>query len=371
VPWFWYVVNVLKDFFLRGGIAAIAGLICYDTFGRLPFVGGGRYANGGEGSQQVAWTLLNYGAIWVLLVVGGYQLAERVNTALCLLFTGCLMLCALAVLPRAVPELTRGLWPRLPRDEGEWLVLMALSGIVMSGSTTVYYSAWAEERRMGLYAFARRAGRRLTRDEFEPTSKEEAGQMRGWLRVNQLNVGVTYFLGALTCLSTFVLGVAILRPAGITLSDEEKLTTELSRMMTDVAGPWSKAVFYVGTYAAVISTAIGVLDGGSRVYLQPLKRFAPGVLAKLSTPVCHRIIMTLMVAGCWFVYVAVRDVLRLVLWMGAVDAPLVGVLVVTYAYMARWRLPRAYRQNLAITILMTCVGVAYFVFGTYYVCLQL
>ncbi|NOX55450.1 MAG: hypothetical protein GXP27_13635, partial [Planctomycetes bacterium] len=36
VPWAWYAVNVFKDFFLRGGIMAIAGLVCYDSFGPLP-----------------------------------------------------------------------------------------------------------------------------------------------------------------------------------------------------------------------------------------------------------------------------------------------------------------------------------------------
>ena len=36
VPWLWYPVNLGKDLFLRGGIVALAGLVCYDTFGDLP-----------------------------------------------------------------------------------------------------------------------------------------------------------------------------------------------------------------------------------------------------------------------------------------------------------------------------------------------
>ena len=36
VPWAWYAVNSVKDFFLRGGIMAIGGSVCFDTFGPLP-----------------------------------------------------------------------------------------------------------------------------------------------------------------------------------------------------------------------------------------------------------------------------------------------------------------------------------------------
>jgi Mn2+/Fe2+ NRAMP family transporter len=36
VPWLWFIVNLGKDLFLRGGIVALAGLVCYDTLGDLP-----------------------------------------------------------------------------------------------------------------------------------------------------------------------------------------------------------------------------------------------------------------------------------------------------------------------------------------------
>jgi len=368
VPWAWYGVNVLKDFFLRGGIVAIAGLICYDVFGPLPLLNQCGYSD--EQYHMVAWTLVNYALVWALLMAGGYRLAETVNTVLSLLFTTCLVICAVSVLPQATSELARGLVPKLPTESGQWLMLMTLSGIVMSGSTTVFYSAWAEERQMGLFGFVRRTGRRLTRAEIEPKSAEETQYMFGWLRVNTLNVSICYILGALICMSTFVLGIAVLRPANVTLSGA-KLAPELSLMMTRVAGPWAKPVFYVGTYAAVISTAIGILDGGSRMYVQPLRRVFPTLLERLSPAVCPRIIMTLMVIGCWSVYLLVPDALRLVLWMGAIDAPLVGILIAAYAYLARFYLPQAYRRGLIWTLAMFLVGGLYFALGAFYVVYRL
>jgi Mn2+/Fe2+ NRAMP family transporter len=364
VPWAWYAVNVLKDFFLRGGIVAIASLICYDVFGPLPLLN--QSGDLAERYHVAAWALLNYALIWCLLVVGGYRLAETLNTVLSLLFTACLVVCAVAVLPQATSELARGLQPRMPTESGEWLMLMTLSGIVMSGSTTVFYSVWAEQRQMGLFGFVRRTGRRLTRDAIEPESIEETRCMLGWLRVNTLNVTVAYALGALICLSTFVLGVAVLRPAGVTLSGA-KLAPELSLMMTRVAGPWAKPVFYVGAYAAMISTVIGILDGGSRMYVQPLRRVFPALLRRLSPLACRRIVMALMVVGCWSVYVFVPDALKLVVWMGAVDAPLVGILIAAYAYLARFYLPQVYRRGLVWTLAMLLVGGVYFALSVFYV----
>ena len=368
VPWAWYGVNVLKDFFLRGGITAIAGLICYDAFGPLPLLSRCGYSS--EESHLLAWALVNYVLVWCLLAVGGYRLAETINTVLSLLFTTCLVVCAAAVLPHAAGELARGLVPRAPSESGQWLMLMTLSGILMSGSTTVLYSAWVEERQMGMFGFVRRTGRRLARGEIEPESAEETRHMSGWLRVNTLNVTVCYALGTLIALSTFVLGVAVLRPAGVTLSGA-KLAPELSLMMTRVAGPWAKPVFYVGTYAAVVSTAVGILDGAPRMYVQPLRRAFPRLLERLSPAAWRRILMTLMVIGCWSVYVLVPDALTLVVWMGAVDAPLVGILIAAYAYLARFCLPQAYRRGPAWTWAMFVVGGLYFALGAFYVLYRL
>ncbi|HJN12407.1 MAG: Nramp family divalent metal transporter [Pirellulaceae bacterium] len=367
VPWLWYAVNALKDFFLRGGIVGIAGYICLETFPPLPVALTELIPWSDDISpvdrQAFTWALLNYLLIWALIAAGGYRLAELLNTGMCLLFTACLTACAVSVLPQAMHELTAGLVPRPVKGAAELMMLVSLAGIVMSGSTTVYYSAWAEERGMGLFAFKKRTGGRVSRQEIEPKSEQEIRQMRGWLRVNTLNVGITYALGALICLSTFVLGIAVLRPAGVTL-EGAKLVRELSLMMTSVAGPWTRPVFYLGAYAAVMSTAIGILDGGSRMYLQPVRRTFP----RFSPALGQKLIMTLMVLGSWLVFVWFRDALMLIVWMGIVDAPLVGILMLTYAYLCRSYLPQAYRMNIAWVVFMVMTGLLYLTLGGYFVC---
>ena len=366
IPWLWYVVNALKDFLLRGGIVGIAGYICLETFPPLPAALTGLIPWSDDISardrQAFTWALLNYAMIWALIVAGGYRLAELLNTAMCLLFTACLTACAVAVVPQAMDELTAGLVPRRLSGSAELMMLVSLAGIVMSGSTTVYYSAWAEERGMGLFAFTKRTKHKAGRSRIEPESEQEIRRMRGWLRVNTLNVGITYALGALICLSTFVLGIAVLRPAGVTLEGAQ-LVSELSLMMTSVAGPWAKPVFYLGAYAAVISTAIGILDGGSRMYLQPVRRLFP----RFSPALGQKLIMTLMVLGSWLVFVWFRDALMLIVWMGIVDAPLVGILMMAYAYLCRSYLPQAYRRNVLWVALMGLTGVLYLTLGGYFI----
>lgn len=373
VPWVWYVVNILKDFMLRGGIVAVAGMVCYDTFGPLPFapveffasIRGVPAEEAFDQGQMICWALLNYFLIWSLLAVGGYRLAETLNTILCLLFTASLVACAAAVIPQATGELFRGLSPSIPTQGDDLLILASLAGIVMSGSSTIYYTAWAEERGMGLFYAARHSGRRIGREEIEPQSEEEVRQMRGWLRVNSLTVTITYVLGALICVATFVLGVAVLRPAGVTLKGAD-LASELSLMMTTVAGPWAKPVFYVGAYAVVMSTAIGILDGASRLYIQPLRRQLPGLFQRVSFGFWQKSIMTLMVIGCWTVYVFVPDALRLVFWMGAADAPLVGILIMAYAYLGKWYLPKAYRRGWVWAVSMILIGTLYLALGVFF-----
>ena len=122
----------------------------------------------GDSLQSVWWTFLNFGVIWLLLAAGGYRLAERINMVLCLSFTLCLLACALVVFPQATGELASGLIPTVPTRPGELLMLVSLAGIVMAGSTTLYYTAWTEERQMGMFGFVARVGRRLRRSEIEP-----------------------------------------------------------------------------------------------------------------------------------------------------------------------------------------------------------
>jgi len=57
--------------------------------------------------------------------------------------------------------------------------------------------------------------------------------------------------------------------------------------------------------------------------------------------------------------------------MGAIDAPLVGILIAAYAYLARFYLPQAYRRGLIWTLAMFLVGGLYFALGAFYVVYRL
>ncbi len=369
VPWAWFALNLVRDFFLRGGITAIGGIICYDVFGPLPIPSRWLASAGDieaqDAVQCVAWTFLNYAGIWMLLVVGGYRLAERLTLVFCTLFSLCLISCAAVVLPGVIGELAGGLVPSLPSRPGELLMVVSLAGIVMAGSATIYCTGWVEERGMGLFDHVRRSGRRISREEIEPRSDEEVRRMNLWLRINRINVTLIYSLGAAICLSTFVLGVAVLGPAGVTLKGPA-LARELSLMMTDVVGPWAKGVFYLGAWAAVVSTAVGILDGSSRMFTQPIRQLAPAQFARLSVGTWQKILMTLMIAGSGFVYLLVPDAVMLVTWMGAIDAPLVGILILAYAYLCRWYLPAAYRRGPIWTLGMAAIGVVYLGVGIWF-----
>jgi Mn2+/Fe2+ NRAMP family transporter len=372
IPWLWLAINALKDFLLRGGIVAIGGLICYDVFGDLPgwmvpgFAAPGTPAN--VAAQSVTWTFLNFGLVWVILVAGGYRVAESFNTVFCLVFTVGLVACAVFIFPRVTGELASGLVPRMATSPDQLLIMMSLAGIVMAGSGTIKYSAWAEERDMGLFAHTREAGR-MTRAQFQPTSEEEVQRMQGWLRVNRINISLSYTLGALICLATFVLGVGILKPAGIQLGGPG-LARDLSLMMTEVLGPWARSLFYLGAWAAIMSTAISIFDGSSRLFLQPLRAKLPRIFARLGANTWQKIIMSLMMAGSWIVFAFIPKPVTLVLVMGAVDAPLIGVLMITYAFLGRRYLPEQYRSGVFWFAGMVLMGTLYLALGVSYAFLK-
>lgn len=303
--------------------------------------------------------------MWVLLTTGGYRLAESINTVLTIAFTLCLMACAALVIPTIGSELVTGLIPRVPPSEpgkNALLMIAGLAGIVMAGSGTVRYSAWAEEREMGLFKLSRRRTETLANEEIEPESQEEVQRMRGWLKVNRVNVILTYLLGFFVCTSTFVLGVGILRPAGVELAGPA-LARQLSLMMTEVWGTWARSVFYLGTWAAIISTAISVFVGSMRMDIQPLRRIAPGYFNPKRIRLFQKAMVTVLMLSSWIFYTLLPEPTVLVILMGVVDAPLVGVLIITYAYLARYRIPGAYRIGTVLTVLLFLIGAIYLAFG--------
>ncbi len=96
-----------------------------------------------------------------------------------------------------MPLLARGLVPRRPSSPGELLMIISLVGIVMAGSGTIRYSAWMEEREMGLLGHVRQKSRWVRCDAFQPRSDQEVRRMLGWLRVNRINIVLTYLFWSL------------------------------------------------------------------------------------------------------------------------------------------------------------------------------
>ena len=221
VPWVWLVINALKDFLLRGGIVAIGGLICYDVFGDLPGwmvpgsapLGHCSPRSRTECELDISEFCPGMGHPGRGRLSPGGVVQHGILPALHRCAGG--MCCF--IFPEVTGELASGLVPRMATSPDQLLVMMSLAGIVMAGSGTIKYSAWAEERDMGLFAHTRDTGR-LSRDQFQPVSEEEIKRMRGWLRVSRINISLSYGLGMLICLATFVLGVGILRPAGVQLA---------------------------------------------------------------------------------------------------------------------------------------------------------
>ena len=73
-----------------------------------------------------------------------------------------------------------------------------------------------------------------------------------------------------------------------------------------------------------------------------------------------------MMIGSWSVYRFIPEPTTLVIWLGAIDAPLVGVLIMAYAYLCRNYIPQVYRAIAFWTVAMFLIDLLYVGFGILY-----
>ena len=77
-----------------------------------------------------------------------------------------------------------------------------------------------------------------------------------------------------------------------------------------------------------------------------------------------------MMTGSWIVFAFIPKPVTLVLVMGAIDAPLIGVLMITYAFLGRRYLPQEYRSGAFWCVSMVVIGLLYLALGVSYAFLK-
>jgi Mn2+/Fe2+ NRAMP family transporter len=151
---------------------------------------------------------------------------------------------AFAATPPPPSGLARVVVPTVPA--GSTLLVASVLGLMPTGiNVAVWHSLWAVEH----LPFWRAGG-------------ADRAEM---MRLGRRDLGIGYGLSAVLGLMLLSLGAVLLRPRGV-VPDGIEVALTISRIYTELLGPWMFPVFMIAAFAAMFSTVYTVLDGFPRAF---------------------------------------------------------------------------------------------------------
>ena len=333
------------------------------------FVWGGMLGAIGEVFQRVlpaisinAWVCLIALASVPILIIGRYNLVEKVCSGMVIVFTALAVGCA--VLLFKLPEyfswsdLLGGLSFRPP--QGGIATAVAVFGITGVGTIElIIYPYWCLEK-----GYARFAG---------PRDETAAWQSRaeGWIRVMGFDILNSMVIYTAATLAFYLLGAGVLKGMGVVPQGAEMVQT-LSNMYTETLGAWwlfpflmgSVVVFYSTLFVGVASTSrktadflgmLGFYD--KRNYAQRLK-------------VTHVFVVVYLVLTVLFFFF-VREPVLMVKVGGVAQALSLPVLAFSAIYLRYVHLPKQVWPKGWITLALWLTAAVMAVMTGYSVILQL
>ena len=228
VVWLWFVMVVMVMFAIGGMMGAISEVL--DTI--FPSI------------SINAWVWIVGVVTAILLIVGRYNLVEKVAMGLIVVFTILTVGCAVLLFKHpgyfSWAELMNGLSFSPP--EGGFVTAVAVFGITGIGATElVIYPYWCLEK-----GYARFAGRR-------DNSAAWQSRAQGWIQVMGVDVLNSMVIYTVSTVAFYLLGAGVLHSLGVVPQGAE-MVNMLSTMYTATLGPWSRELFLVGAVAVLYST---------------------------------------------------------------------------------------------------------------------
>lgn len=202
------------------------------------------------------WVGLFLALTLAILLGGGYERIEKLATIKVGLFTMLTFMCALLLFRRpeffSWEQLSSGLKFQLPGDGLSTAI--AVFGITGVGAAElVMYPYWCVEK-----GYARFAGRR-------DDSPQWQARARGWIRVMHVDIMCSMVIYCVATLAFYVLGAGILHGMGLRPAANNMIQV-LSKIYTEILGPWSLYLFYAGAIATLYGTIFAATASNSRVF---------------------------------------------------------------------------------------------------------
>lgn len=295
------------------------------------------------------WTPVNLWVIvfWIitlaLLLGGGYERVEKIATIKVGLFTMLTFLCALLLLRRpeyfSWAKLAEGFKFRLP---GEGLATaVAVFGITGVGATELFmYPYWCIEK-----GYARYAGKR-------ENSKTWQSRARGWIRVMHVDILCSMVIYTTATLAFYLLGAGILKGMGLVPSAKDMIQV-LSNIYTQILGPWSLWLFFVGAIATLYGTIFAATAAHSRVFADMFRLMGFFDAGDYVTRVRYRQRFVVVLATIPAVlFLLVQSPVRMVVAGGVVQAMMLPIIALGTIFLRHKRLPQEVAPSHKTTVLL-------------------
>ena len=217
----------------------------------------------GEILHDLAPALSLYAWVWTLaaitaalLIVGRYEMIEKVAVGLVVSFTALTVGGAALLILRpeffSWKQVLEGLMFQMP--QGGFVTAVATFGVTGVGATElVMYPYWCIEK-----GYARYAGKR----DDSPAWRKRA---RGWIKVMGVDVMNSMVIYTFATVAFYLLGAGILHGMGV-VPRGSKMIEALSSMYTETLGDWSIYLFLFGAFGVLYSTLFASTAANCRIF---------------------------------------------------------------------------------------------------------
>lgn len=179
------------------------------------------------------------GLLGLLLVwLDRYHLIEKLMMVLIGIMFVTVLFSAILTLPN-LGEISAGLIPRLPTEEGGMFYVLAVAGGVGGTITLAAYGYWL---------------------------REKGWNKPKWLNVMRVDNGTAYILTGIFVTATMIMGVELLYSAGLAISAGDEGLLDVSEVLADRYGEVLSIIFLIGFFAASFSSLLGVWHGVSLMF---------------------------------------------------------------------------------------------------------
>lgn len=289
--------------------------------------------------------------VWIFILVfivaaitflGVYGFLEKFMIVLTLLISFGIIAVVVLITP-SVSEMLPGLIPQIPPNASDDVAVITWIGLLgwlgAGWGPTLGYTWWAEEKGSGMYSPKKKI-------PVENLNESDINRLKGWLKTVFLDLSFPYIITFIVSLCLYIAGAVILFPRGLHPTGLLLVET-LSQIFTDTIGPWAYYLFLSGSFAILLSSLVGVVDGLSRSIKECLIIIWPSISNKLEEKNLLRLIVIIALAVPLAFLILVERPIWLLLISSLMFAPAIGIIFFSSTYLCL-KLPKELRPNLFV-----------------------